>query len=268
MKPHLLIVFLGLLWLASRTEAQSPYQAGDTVENFSLINRKTGSPMKLSDFEGKIVFLDFFAHWCPVCNAAAPQLDEGIYERFRHAGNTSGIPVVYVLCNLQSDTASRDRTGTDAFVKRFEGDVVVLQDTNRALQRRFTSAGGQPTFAIINGVTNSASHRPWELVYSLHGYTSPGRVQPVEAFQLAIDSVKPPVLAADPAVLAKARVQGAGSVTFELTGTPGRTYRIEQTPNLAQWELHSKVVATDAPLTVNIVGTLREGGFFFRAVSE
>ena len=40
MKPHLLIVFLGLLWLASRTEAQSPYQAGDTVENFSLINRR------------------------------------------------------------------------------------------------------------------------------------------------------------------------------------------------------------------------------------
>jgi hypothetical protein len=90
----------------------------------------------------------------------------------------------------------------------------------------------------------------------------------VEAFQLAIDSVKPPVAVGDPAVLAKARVQGLGSVSFELTGTPGRTYRIEQTSNLAQWELHSKVIATVAPLTVNIAGSAKEGGFFFRAVSE
>jgi len=268
MKSHPLILFLGLLLAAHQSDAQSTYQAGETVENFSLINRRTGSPMKLSDFEGKIVFLDFFAHWCPVCNAAAPQLDEGVYERFRHTGNTSGIPVVYVLCNLQSDTASRDRSGTDAFVKRFEGDVVVLQDTNRALQRRFTSSNGQPTFAIINGVTNSPSHRPWELVYSLHGYTSPGRVQPVEAFQRAIDSVKPPVLATEPAVLANARAQGSGSASFDLTGTPGRTYRIEKSPDLTQWELHSKVIATVVPLTVNIAGIAKDGGQFFRAVAE
>lgn len=184
------LLLFGLSTLASL--AQPVYRAGDIVENFSLLDRRTGLPMQLSDFAGKIVFLDFFAHWCPVCNAAAPQLETGIYERYRAAGNAAGLPVVYVLCNLQGDFTPRDIAGTDSFISRFGTDVVVLQDNSRALQRRFTAAGGQPTFAVINGVANSASHRQWELVFSLHGYTSPGRVQPIGDFQAAIDSVQAP----------------------------------------------------------------------------
>jgi thiol-disulfide isomerase/thioredoxin len=189
----LLLALLVLSQLSTVSSfAQPVYRAGDIIENFSLINRRTGLPMQLSDFAGKILFLDFFAHWCPVCNAAAPQLESGIYERYRQAGNAAGLPVVYVLCNLQGDFTPRDIAGTDSFIARFGTDAVVLQDNNRALQRRFTSAGGQPTFAVINGVANSVSHRQWELVFSLHGYTSPGRVQPIADFQAAIDSVQAP----------------------------------------------------------------------------
>ncbi|MCI0536174.1 MAG: immunoglobulin domain-containing protein [Verrucomicrobiales bacterium] len=197
-----LLLVVGLS--AARGVAQPVYRAGDIIENFSLINRRTGQPMQLSDFVGKILFLDFFAHWCPVCNAAAPQLESGIYQRYREAGNAAGLPVVYVLCNLQGDFTPRDAAGTAAFTSRFGSDAFVLEDNNRALQHRFTSASGQPTFAVINGVANSASHRQWELVYSLHGYTSPGRVQPIGEFQAAIDSVRAP----------------AGSMAVLITGQP------------------------------------------------
>lgn len=202
--------------------AQPVYRAGDIIENVTLINRRTGQPMQLTDFAGKILFLDFFAHWCPVCNAAAPQLEAGIYQRYREAGNAAGLPVVYVLCNLQGDFTPRDIAGTDTFTGRFGSDAFVLQDNNRALQHRFTSASGQPTFAVINGVANSPSHRQWELVYSLHGYTSPGRVQPIGEFQAAIDSVQAPSASVPVQITAQPQSQSAlvgATVSLTVTAT-------------------------------------------------
>lgn len=58
-----------LLMLAGWWQAQTPLQAqsmyvkGDIVEDFTLINRATGQPLRLSDFAGKIIFLEWFAWW-------------------------------------------------------------------------------------------------------------------------------------------------------------------------------------------------------------
>ncbi|MBI4660424.1 MAG: hypothetical protein HY735_16430 [Verrucomicrobia bacterium] len=55
---------LGLLlcWTSIRADAQR-YKPGDVVEDFSLINRATGSPLRLSEYAGKIIFLEWFAWW-------------------------------------------------------------------------------------------------------------------------------------------------------------------------------------------------------------
>ena len=39
------------------------YRVGQVVEEFTLTNRATGEPIRLSDFAGKIVFLEWFAWW-------------------------------------------------------------------------------------------------------------------------------------------------------------------------------------------------------------
>ncbi|MEW6158078.1 MAG: hypothetical protein AB1813_11635 [Verrucomicrobiota bacterium] len=39
------------------------YRAGDIVENFTVTDRATGQPIRLEDFAGKIVFLEWFAWW-------------------------------------------------------------------------------------------------------------------------------------------------------------------------------------------------------------
>ena len=253
----LLLQFLGLGLGQALAQV---YRPGDTVENFTLINRHTGQPMQLADLEGKILFLDFFAHWCSVCNLAAPQLEAGVYRHFRdRGGNAAGVPVVYVLCNLQADNSQRDIDGTARFLSRFGDDVVVLEDPSRALQRRFTSASGQPTFAVINGIANSPSHRQWELVYSLHGYTTPGNDQPVVQFQGAINSVLGPAPLTPVSITrppSSQSVQAGATVTFsvEATGTPPLSYR---------WFLDDQVIpdALGASLTLPNVAPAQAGQY-------
>lgn len=84
MKPmcfHLLrrVFWLGLLsstlfnGLVSSTQA-AVYKVGDIVSNFTLYARRpitndlgqvtpVGSPVRLTDFSGKIVFVEFFYYW-------------------------------------------------------------------------------------------------------------------------------------------------------------------------------------------------------------
>ena len=57
--------------------AQTPLKIGDKVPDITInniINYKTTSA-KLSDFEGKLLILDFWANWCSPCVAMIPKMD-------------------------------------------------------------------------------------------------------------------------------------------------------------------------------------------------
>jgi thiol-disulfide isomerase/thioredoxin len=205
------------------------YTVGAVVENFSLTDRATGKPVQLTDFAGKIVVLDWFAWWCPFCQAAAPQLLSGIDEWYAaRGGNPAGIPVVHVGVNLQPG----QETQTQNFVTRAKLDLV-LQDFNRALANR-VATDGQPIFAIINGVINSPTHKPWELLYSRRGYGQ--TTFPVADFRAAIDAVKAPVAVppTPPSITGSPTsqtVNPGAEVVFSVTaiGTPTLSY---------QWRKH------------------------------
>ncbi len=180
--------FFPLLVLAALAFAASParaaiYRTGEVVQNFTLTDRATGRPVNLTDLAGKIVFLEWFAWWCPFCQAAAPQVRSGIVDYYNsRGGNPAGLPVIHVALNLQSG----QETDTQRFINSY-GLGQTLNDFNRAVADRFQT-GGQPIFEVINGVEGSASHKQWELIFTQLGYGS--TQAPITDFRRAIDGVR------------------------------------------------------------------------------
>ena len=220
------------------------YRVGDLVTNFTFVARRqftrpdgtvapAGSTVQLSDFTGRIVFLEWFAVWCPYCVAAAPQVKTGIVDWYAaRGGNPYGVPVLHIAVNQES--ASFYQSQTDSFITQ-QGFNPVVNDygpglgTNRV--RFLFQNSGQPIFAVINGVTSSPSHQPWQLLVNHLGYGDTDFNQELANFRALIDTVQTPALAPQ---LSNARRVGPD---FEFSFQPqrGRTYRVEASTNLTSW---------------------------------
>lgn len=158
------------------------YEDGDIVENFTLTDRATNQPVSLYEMEGKIIFLEWFAYWCPFCQAAAADIGPGIVDYYNNiGGNPNDIEVMHVGLNLQGNQEFQ----TQNFINTY-GLGLVLNDFGRAVANRFQSSA-QPIFAIINGVAGSSSHQQWELLYTELGYGDLSA--PIQTFRSVIDSV-------------------------------------------------------------------------------
>ena len=57
-------------------------KVGQVAEDFEITNRETGEPLRLSDFEGHVIVLDFFAWWCGPCRALISYCREGYLSIF------------------------------------------------------------------------------------------------------------------------------------------------------------------------------------------
>ena len=56
-------------------------KVGGAAPDFSLPTLR-GSSVKLSDHRGKVVFLNFWATWCPPCREEMPSM-EALYQRLK-----------------------------------------------------------------------------------------------------------------------------------------------------------------------------------------
>ncbi len=182
-KCRFLLAVLVVMFLQLQNASAQRYEVGDVVDNFTLIDRSSGQEVSLHDLEGYVIFLEWFAWWCPFCQAAAAEIEPGIVEYYKNLrGTGTGAPFIHVALNLQGGQDQQ----TQGFIAAYNLGLV-LEDTSRVVARQFQSSG-QPIFAIINGVANSPSHQQWELVYSQLGY---GQLSfPIETFRTAIDSIQ------------------------------------------------------------------------------
>ncbi len=88
-----------------KTLAQLP-EAGYRAPNF-ILHTLSGHPIELSQLKGKPVLINFFASWCPPCQAEAPDLVQ-MYDRYH-------TQVVFLGVDM---TESDSRSAVQAFMKK------------------------------------------------------------------------------------------------------------------------------------------------------
>src|SRR5579885_2706598 len=85
---------------------------GDRVPDFELQDLD-GNPMRLSQFRGHPVIVDFWATWCPPCRKQIPELNQ-LYSRFH---KTRGLVIIGVACDTIQGDGIRE---VAPFVRKFK----------------------------------------------------------------------------------------------------------------------------------------------------
>ena len=79
-----LILFISALLLATFAYSQDEFtlvKKGEAAPDFSF-ETAPGKTQKLSDLKGKVVWINFFATWCPPCRKELPHLQKEVYDKY------------------------------------------------------------------------------------------------------------------------------------------------------------------------------------------
>lgn len=117
-------------------------QVGDCAPDFSLRNA-ANEFVSLSDYRGRVVFLDLSAMWCPICQTLADQTDS-IVAPYAF----DGVDVVTVL---YEDQQGNDPSPADlnTWASAYNVEHALLRDVGRTVRNQWGGTG-QPQLAIID----------------------------------------------------------------------------------------------------------------------
>lgn len=114
-------------------------QIGNRAPDFSLTTLD-GRMVKLSDYRGKVVILNFWATWCPPCKAEVPE-----FERFYQEHHSDSIEILAVDITSQE----KSKEAVSDFIKSYGISYqIVLDETGAAADLYRISA--IPTTYIID----------------------------------------------------------------------------------------------------------------------
>jgi len=100
---------------------------GSVAPDFVLTDIKTGQPVRLSDFRGKAVLLNFWATWCPPCKVEIPWFID-LQKQY----GPQGLAVVGVAM----DDAGREK------ILKFDNDMSVNYPVLQGTETVGTAYGG------------------------------------------------------------------------------------------------------------------------------
>lgn len=156
-----LIVSVVLLIIAGQRHKFEPVLEGKTAPDFTLpqIGSLGGKMVKLSDYKGKVVFVNFWATWCKPCEEEMPSMQ-----------------VMYVALkkqypNFEILAVSIDKGDPDiveSFAKKYEVTFPILHDRNGKIKEIYKTTGVPETFIIDqNGIIAEKVWGPRD--WSKHG---------------------------------------------------------------------------------------------------
>lgn len=122
-----------------------------------------GKEVRLADWKGKVVVLDFWATWCPPCRASLPHTQE-VAKEYKDQG-------VVVLASCTSDT----RVKFEEFVKTNQqkyADIVFTCDPNERGSATYADRASSKLYGVRGIPTQFIIGRDGKIVKTLVGYST------------------------------------------------------------------------------------------------
>ncbi len=135
------IAAVALIFIFGQRQKFEPVVANTEMIDFELPDL-AGNTHKLSDFKGKVIFLNFWATWCKPCEEEMPSMQV-------LSDNLSSFPFVIVAVSIDNDSPEN----VEKFVKKYGLTFPVLHDRRGKVKEIFKTTGVPETFIIDhNGV--------------------------------------------------------------------------------------------------------------------
>jgi peroxiredoxin len=110
---------------------------GDVAKDFNLPD-SSGNHVSLSDYRGKVVFLNFWATWCPTCQGEMASL-QSLYREFKDRHD-----VEFLAVSVDQEGWSK----ISPFLKTISFDVPVLADADSRVSSAYEVTAIPTTFII------------------------------------------------------------------------------------------------------------------------
>ncbi|MEO0444004.1 MAG: TlpA disulfide reductase family protein [Pseudomonadota bacterium] len=127
-----------LVLISLNTQALNPGDAAPVIA-LQTLDGEAASQQRLSvsDFKGKLIYVDFWASWCGPCRQSLP-----ILNKIRNRYNDKGFEVLAI----NVDEKLKDAVG---FLKKYPVDYPILLDPGGNSPRAY-NVRGMPTAYLIN----------------------------------------------------------------------------------------------------------------------
>jgi len=158
-------------WLIVLTLAIAPAAPASDSVALPAARPERGSAelVDLRSLRGKIVVLDFFAHWCAPCLRATQLIEDEVRQPYARSGGTrNGHPVEVIAVNLEASQPQR----TERFLERTRPHRVV-DDFGGVWLAAF---GGKalPYVVVLDGTRADAAGGGWKVLSTSAGLESVG----------------------------------------------------------------------------------------------
>ena len=110
----------------------------------SQVQDQYGQEHTLSDYQGKVVFLNFWATWCPPCRAEMPDIEK-LYQEYAAQEDLEVIILGVASPNVGQEGSVEDIA---AFLSENGYNYPVVMDTDGALLRTYGISEFPTTFMI------------------------------------------------------------------------------------------------------------------------
>lgn len=128
-------------WQVASSAEETGLDQGDLAPDFELTTLD-GKTVKLSDYRGKTVLLNFWASWCPPCRSEMPHM-QTYYTEQSEADN------VEILAVNMTKTEKNKQQSAEEFVEEYQLSFPILLDKQSEIMKAYL-VKVYPTTYIIN----------------------------------------------------------------------------------------------------------------------